>query len=454
MGIEMSKQLIYLSLLIFISHAYSVHSVHPHEHTKTKKETNSNSKFNPANGVTISLKKKKSQDKVAAISFLGEIQNSLGKGKFKQFKIEKVEKGSLYYGTIGTVDDHTTNFLQSKAQIDAEALTRIIPLKNYRNTQYVGEIAIGTPKQVIPVIFDTGSANLWVTPSLCKDDSCTSHISFNRNKSSTWKKVGLGVEVAFGTGEIAGEINSDQFGLGSIQIKDQKFGEILKENGDVFAAGKFSGILGLAYPSMAAYNQTPVFDSIMNQKLLEHNIMTFYYSLNEDTDGQISLGFIDDKKYHGKIYYYDVIDKYYWTISLTDIRYNGESLGICGGGCKAVVDTGTTLNTGPSGDIMKLLNKIPVENDCSGYGKAGVISYIFGSQQYDLKVDEYIMKTEVHGKDACRALMMPLDVPSPHGPVWILGDVFMQKFYTVFDRDTNKVGFAQSSHSEIKQIYN
>ena len=84
----MSKQLIYLSLLIFISHAYSVHSVHPH--TKTKKETNSNSKFNPANGVTISLKKKKSQDKVAAISFLGEIQNSLGKGKFKQCKNKNI----------------------------------------------------------------------------------------------------------------------------------------------------------------------------------------------------------------------------------------------------------------------------------------------------------------------------------------------------------------------------
>lgn len=286
-------------------------------------------------------------------------------------------------------------------------------MKNYKNTQYVGEISIGTPPQVIPVIFDTGSANLWVTSALCKDDSCTSHTSFDRSKSSTWKKVGLSVDVTFGTGEISGEINSDTFGLGSIQIKDQKFGEILKENGDVFAAGKFSGIMGLAYPTMAAYDQTPVIDSIINQKLLKNNIMTFYYSYNENTDGQISLGFIDESKFKGKIFYYDVIDKYYWTIKLTDIKYNGESLGLCPGGCKAVVDTGTTLNTGPSEDIMKLLNRIPVDNDCSGYDKGGVISYVFGEEEYQMKVDEYIMKTEVHGHNECRALMMPLDVPAP-----------------------------------------
>lgn len=142
--------------------------------------------------------------------------------------------------------------------------------------------------------------------------------------------------------------------------------------------------------------------------------MTFYYSLNEDTDGQISIGWIDESKYKGKIYYYDVIDKYYWTIALTDIKYNGISLGLCDSGCKAVVDTGTTLNTGPSEDIMKLLNKIPVENDCSGYEKAGTVSFVFGHQEYILAVDEYVIKTKNDdGKLNCRALMMPLDVPQP-----------------------------------------
>ena len=43
-----------------------------------------------------------------------------------------------------------------------------------------------------------------------------------------------------------------------LEILKQRFGEILNENGDVFNSRNFAGILGLAYPSMSAYESTPV----------------------------------------------------------------------------------------------------------------------------------------------------------------------------------------------------
>ena len=35
--------------------------------------------------------------------------------------------------------------------------------------------------------------------------------------------------------------------------------------------------------------------------------------------------------------------------------------------------------------------------------------------------------------------LMALDVPQPRGPLWILGDLFMMKYFTQYNRNTNQV---------------
>lgn len=59
-------------------------------------------------------------------------------------------------------------------------------------------------------------------------------------------------------------------------MERQVFGEATKQPGITFIAAKFDGILGMAYPRISVNNVLPVFDNLMQQKLVDKNIFSFY----------------------------------------------------------------------------------------------------------------------------------------------------------------------------------
>ena len=63
------------------------------------------------------------------------------------------------------------SFLQTKGTTKLKSESKKIPMRNYDNSLYVASIGIGNPIQSLPVIFDTGSGNLWVTSSRCDSSS-------------------------------------------------------------------------------------------------------------------------------------------------------------------------------------------------------------------------------------------------------------------------------------------
>lgn len=63
----------------------------------------------------------------------------------------------------------------------------------------------------------------------------------------------------------------------------------IAEQSDAFNDG--TGILlGLGYPSMAAFGYTPVFDHMMKLNVLPKNIFSFWLSQNTDVPSSLVFG--------------------------------------------------------------------------------------------------------------------------------------------------------------------
>jgi cathepsin D len=327
-------------------------------------------------------------------------------------------------------------------------------LVDISNSQYVGKIGVGTPPQYFDVIFDTGSSNLWINSVDCQDEACLIHHQFNHDLSSSYKRLDMSMDVQFGTGKIEGQLAEDTFTLGPVKVKHQVFGEITSEHGAVFLQGKFDGILGMSFPSLSAADYTPVVDNIIKQKLLAPNIFSFYYSQLPKQTSAIILGTPNPNLYSGSMRFIEVSRPFYWELHLKDILIDKKSLGVCPNGpCKVVVDTGTSLLTGPSQYVSNILHTIQVPSNCHDIDGLPTLTYILqdrhGDYEFTLEPEFYVLRSDPSRKDRpryCKPGFMALDVPSPRGPLWILGDTFMRKYYTAFNRDGNSVGFAVARH--------
>uniref|UniRef100_A0A8C5P851 cathepsin E n=1 Tax=Leptobrachium leishanense TaxID=445787 RepID=A0A8C5P851_9ANUR len=326
------------------------------------------------------------------------------------------------------------------------------PLINYMDVEYFGTISIGTPPQNFTVIFDTGSSNLWVPSVYCTSQACAQHAKFHPSLSSSYAAIGSPFSIQYGTGSLSGLIGVDQVLVQGIAVQNQQFGESSSEPGNTFVNAAFDGILGLAYPSLAVGGCTPVFDNMMNQNLVEEPLFSVYMSRdpNSSEGGELMFGGIDSSHFSGQLNWSPVTNQGYWQIQLDNIQVAGEVV-FCNEGCQAIrcslipILTGTSMLTGPSSDILNLQNALGFTSsdgeygvDCSILSDMPIVTFTINGIGYTLSADQYTLE----GENICSSGFQGLDIQPPAGPLWILGDVFIGQYYSVFDRGNNRVGFA------------
>eukprot|EP00752_Nemacystus_decipiens_P002028 g1943.t1 len=335
------------------------------------------------------------------------------------------------------------------AMVEGEALENRgegkVIVKDYQNAQYYGEVEIGTPPQPFNVIFDTGSANLWVAGSDC-GFSCGLHKRYKADKSSTHVDDGRDFEITYASGPVSGDLSVDTVTWGGLDLEDQTFAEVkdAKGLGLAFIMGKFDGIMGLAFDEISVEGVPTPFGRLVESGELDQPVFAFY--LGNEKEGELIIGGTDPDHYIHEITYVPVSKKGYWQIEMDDVDVAGTSVSSVK---PAILDSGTSLLVGPTEDVKAIAAKVgavPFLNGeylmpCSS--DLPMLTFTIQGQEYTLEGDEYIISA---GNDkVCILAMMGMDIPDPAGPLWILGDVFMRKYYTVFDYGNARIGLGKST---------
>ncbi|XP_006868446.1 PREDICTED: napsin-A [Chrysochloris asiatica] len=325
-----------------------------------------------------------------------------------------------------------------------------VPLSNYMNAQYFGEIGLGTPPQNFSVIFDTGSSNLWVPSKRCHFLSlpCWFHHRFNPDASSSFQPNGTKFAIQYGTGRLSGILSKDKLTIGGVKGASVVFGEALWEPSLIFTFARFDGILGLGFPKLAVNRVRPPLDVLVDQGLLDKPVFSFYLNRNsEEADGgELVLGGSDPTHYIPPLTFLPVTIPAYWQIHMERVKVS-TGLNLCARGCAAILDTGTSLITGPTEEIRALnsaIGGIPLFTgqymiECSKIPTLPQVSFLLGSVWFNLTAQDYIIQIVKLGTRFCLSGFQALDVPPPMGPFWILGDVFLGTYVAVFDRGDKKV---------------
>jgi saccharopepsin len=238
--------------------------------------------------------------------------------------------------------------------------------------------------------------------------------------------------------------------LGGIEIEGQGFAESVKEPGFTFAFAKFDGILGLGYDNIAVKKTVPPFYHMVNRDLVDEPLFSFWLNDaaegDEDAGGELVFGGTNPNHYKGDIIWSDIRRKGYWEITMENIKFGGEYIDLDPVG--AAIDTGSSLLIAPT-TIADLINhELGAEKnwagqytlDCSVVPDLPEFCFVFNGHDFCLEGKDYVLNVQ----NQCISGFMGMDIPEPAGPLWIVGDVFLRKYYSIYDLGNNRVGLAES----------
>ncbi|KAG1747746.1 acid protease [Suillus paluster] len=378
-----------------------------------------------------------------ALLFVVLIAASRSTSSLVTIPLTKLERTGSYLQGSPYADRARASFLKTRTAGGSTT----VPASNLAYVQYTTSVGVGSPATYYNLVVDTGSSNTFVGVP-----------------------TGQHVNVTYGGGFFTGVEYSDTVTLApDFVIAKQSIGDALQYANFVGV----DGIIGVGPVDLTKGTLSPdkntliptIMSNALKQGLIQKQILGVLFApATTYNDTTITYGGIDHALYTGEITYTPVTETHpagrYWGINVTESTYGTHT--VIPQSTAGIVDTGTTLILLADDFFAVYLGAIPgayVDNN------AGLIvippSSVADMQPLNFKIGDTVFSMDT------AAQLIPLDqntawggqagvqygvvghlgADSGEGLDFIIGQKFMEKYYAVFDADSNRVGFGNTEHT-------
>ncbi|KAI9312462.1 aspartic peptidase domain-containing protein [Dichotomocladium elegans] len=365
-----------------------------------------------------------------------------------------------------------------------------VPLLNDLELYEVAiNISIGTPDQHFLLLFDTGSADTWVPSMACSgSDGCLSGSQFDSTRSSTYHATPYPLNITYGSGNALGDYFVDTIRVGDLTLDKQVLAKVHINKGPIAqqnttAQGNSSsnggggeqyildGIFGAGYPGGTIMHQRfrksyyPVPFALWQAKKIARPLFSVYIGESENTEwcGEVVFGDINKAKMTGDIVYTDVttfVDKASslpvhkrWSAWVEGFQIGNAKFKFVLPGQPFTIDTGSNFMYLPPNLARQLAKTMApdykeIDNqfivDCSMLEDNSDFLIVFPAsgipgRSVFIKVPFKNLVGRREEDNQCVLFF----VPSEH--YYILGNMLLRNFVTVYDFGHHRIGFAPAA---------
>jgi len=347
--------------------------------------------------------------------------------------------------------------------------------KHHDASFYVGNITVGEPPQHLQVFFDTGSGHVLLPHMACKNRSCTEHVRYSPWASSSAMDVNANgspvqegnrlakgrvrrtfatmdfTQADLGDGVAKGVLVRDHVCLSAgpehhtshLACADLAVLAALQEDAMPFESMPADGIIGLGLEGLSVSAFSNFYSRLMDNS---HDVLPEFGMLLGETSGTILFGgraSVDNVA--APLEWFPVLRPHegFWQFEIVQVRVNGMVVEQCQHGCRAVVDSGSSHLGVQSDRRESILNSLQSalfsDGKCNG-----------PDLQIDLPRGLTLTLAARDYSDASCAVQLgalKLHEPQPRGVLFSLGTNVIRRYYTAFDWQAARIGFAPNEGS-------